>query len=345
MKKRYWLGIAVSVVLIYLFLRSLEMASVAQAFRDADLRFLVPAIAFYFSGVLVRAVRWAVLLKGIQRIDLKRLFAVLVVGYTANDILPFRAGEAVRVFMLWRKERIEPGATVATILVERVFDGLALTGFLVVGALFVQLDDSLLWLTRIAGVLFLAAVIGVLGLALAPGFTLRVTAFFLTPFPARFRDLALRIIRSFEDGLGILRSWRETLLVLGLSVAAWLLEAGVYYVLMFSFSFPPLYSAAILGTAVASLASMVPSSPGYVGTFDVGLLQVLHGTFGVDVSHAAAYTGLVHAALIVPVTILGLFFVWREGLSLRRITSREAYGVSAPPDSANASEVAPRSLP
>jgi glycosyltransferase 2 family protein len=345
MKKRYWLGIAVSILLVFLLFRSVQLTSVLQAFREANLLYLLPALVLYFVGVLARAARWQLLLSPVQRLGLRRLYLVLVVGYMANDILPLRAGEAVRAYMLWQKERIPPGATVATILVERIFDGLALTGFLVIGAMMIQLDDSLVWLTRVAGTVFVVGVLAVVALAVAPQFTMRIAAAVLSPLPGRFSDLALRVMRSFEDGLRILRSGSETAIVLFLSVAAWLLEASMYYMLMFSFSFQPRYIAAVLGTAVANLASMIPSSPGYVGTFDVGLLNVLSGTFRVDASHAAAYTALVHAALIGPVTLLGIFFVWREGLSLRRLAAGNEYDRAAGADANDNTEaVARRSI-
>ena len=346
MKKRYWLGIMVSAVLVIVLLTRVDLSAVGRAFRDADLRYLLPAILLYFLGVIPRAFRWRLLLRPVQEIGIGRLFQVLVVGFMANDILPFRAGEAVRAFMLWEKERVAPGATIATILVERIFDGLALTGFLAAGALFIQLDDSLTWMTRVAGLIFVAAALVVFGLAVAPRATIGVAQFFLRPLPARFGLLVIRIIRSFEDGLKVLRSGRDTALVLVLSVMAWGLEAGMYYALMHSFAFQPSYAAAVLGTAVANVASMVPSTPGYVGTFDAGLQAVLTGQFLVDSSEALAYTTLVHATLILPVVALGLLFVWREGLSLKRITSREAYDkatLGKPAERAEAT--APRTLP
>jgi uncharacterized protein (TIRG00374 family) len=206
-------------------------------------------------------------------------------------------------------------------------------------------DDSLMWLTRVAAVVFLAAVFAVLGLALAPKLTLRFAETAFRPFPPRLSSMAIKVIRTFEDGLRVLRSARDTALVLALSVVAWCVEAGMYYCLMQGFSFRPSYAAAVLGTAVANLASMVPSTPGYVGTFDAGLQAVLTGTFLVDASEALAYTTLVHAALILPVVALGLFFVWREGLSLRQITSTESYRDMASSERAEGNENAvPRPL-
>ncbi len=321
MKKRYWLGIAVSLVLVYLMARSVELASVGRAFQQADFAFVLPALALYFGGVLVRTLRWGVLLRPVQRLRVRRLFVVLVVGFMANDLLPLRAGEAARAYLLWSKERLDPAATVATIVVERILDGLVLTGFLVGASLLVSLDGWLTQLAWIAGVVFLGAVVVVVGLAVVPKQLLALVDLAMRPLPARLGQIARRILQGFVEGLSTLRDLRLATAAVVLSVLAWGLEAGMYYVLMFSFPLPQRYLGALLGTAVANLASMVPSSPGYVGTFDAGLLAVLVGSFKADQSIATAYTALVHAALVLPVTLLGLFFLWREGLSLRRLAS------------------------
>ncbi len=342
MKKRYWLGIAVTLLLVYLMVRSVELASVAQAFREADFAFLLPAVLLYFAGVFVRTLRWAVLLRPVQRLGLRRLFRVLVIGFMANDILPLRAGEAVRAYLLWRKERLVPAATVGTIVVERILDGLVLTGFLVASGLLIRLDSWLTQLAWVAAAVFVLAVGGVVALAVAPGPLLAFLEKLLLPLPARLRNLGLGVVKGFVEGLAILRSARDGVAVVGLSLVAWVLEAGMYFVLMFSFPFPPRYLAAILGTSVANLGTMVPSSPGYVGTFDVPLTGVLVGTFRVDLSLAAGYTLLVHAALVLPVTLLGLFFLWREGLSLRRIASGRVPVSEDPEDPSDRHEVAPR---
>jgi glycosyltransferase 2 family protein len=321
MRKRYWLGIVISALLLYLTFRSVEMASVASALRQADLTFLIPALALYFMGVFVRTVRWFLLMRPVQRIGLGRLFVVVVVGYAANNLLPFRAGEAVRAFMLWKRERIPPGTTIGTIVVERIFDGLALTGFLVLVGILLPLDS---WLARVAwaaGIAFVVAVIVVFAITAAPARFLRISRAVLRPFPGRVRDLGFKLSSTFIGGLGVLRSARSTLLVGALSLVAWTLEAGMYFALMFSFPFSAGFLAAILGTAAANLGTMIPSAPGYIGTFDLLLSSALIGTFAIEASIATSYTLLVHAALIVPVSILGLVFLWREGLSLRRVSA------------------------
>ncbi|MGE5619265.1 MAG: lysylphosphatidylglycerol synthase transmembrane domain-containing protein [Sphingomonadaceae bacterium] len=342
MKKRYWFGIAVSALLVYLMARSVELASVARAFAEADYAFVLPAVALYFAGVVVRTTRWWVLLGPVRRPSLRRLFVVQVMGFMANDILPLRAGEAVRAYVLWRKERLDPSTTVATIVVERILDGLVLTGFLIVAGLLMPLESWLTQLAWVASAAFVAAVAVVVALGVVPGPVVALVSLLVSPLPRRVGELGVGMARRFVEGLGVVKRGSDAAAVVGLSVVAWLLEAGMYYVLMFSFPFQPQLLASVLGAAAANLGTMVPSSPGYVGTFDVPLSAVLVGTFHVDLSTAAGYTLLVHATLILPVTLLGLLFAWREGLSLRRIATERVTASGDEGDPPDGPEVAPR---
>lgn len=316
MRKRYWLSLGISAVLLFLLLKAVDVGQVAAAVSSANFVFLLPALALYFGGVALRALRWRLLLRPVKQVGFRRTFVLVVIGFMANDLLPFRAGEGVRAFMLWKKEQLEPGATLATITVERIFDGLALVSFLLVVGLAMPLEGWVTQIGAVAGVVFLAGIGGVLAMVLAPTVLERLAAGLLAPAPARLRGILLRLLRTFVDGLSVLRNPRQLLAVGALSLGAWLLEAGMYYAIMYSFPLAPSYLAALLGTAVANLGSMVPSSPGYVGTFDVPLAAVLVGTFQVDPSVAAGYTLLVHLALVAPVSLLGLLYTWREGLSL-----------------------------
>ena len=342
MKKQYLFGLAISVLLLFLMFRSLELASVGRVLAEADFIYAIPALAFFFLGVLIRTVRWGFLIRPIRQIKVRRLFVIMVIGFMANNILPLRAGEAVRTYMMWKNERLEPASTLATIVVERVFDGLTLTGFLVVASLLIPLDSWLSQLAWVASLVFLIAVLFVFALTIAPIKITAVISAMLTPIPHGFRQMALRLLASFVDGLAILRSGRDTATVAVLSVIAWLMEATMYYILMFSFPFNAQYIASILGTAVANLGTMVPSSPGYVGTFDLPLSAVMVGTFDINPYIAASYTLLVHAVLVLPVVLLGLFFVWKDGLSLAKLTSREGYQQPIAEETSDRPKIAPR---
>ena len=120
---------------------------------------------------------------------------------------------------------------------------------------------------------------------------------------------------AFLDGLGILRSREDLILVCLTSVAAWVLEASVYALISVSFGLGLSPAAILLVTAVANLATLVPSSPGYVGAFEAGVVLALAGAVGIQHDLALSYAIAVHAVLYIPVTLLGLYFWGRESLS------------------------------
>ena len=123
------IGVIISALLLWLALRTIDFREVGAAFGTANYALLVPALALYFAGVAVRAARWRVLLAPLREVAVGRLFPIVVIGYMANDILPARLGEVVRVDVLRRREGVSRAAALATVLIERIFDGLCLLIF------------------------------------------------------------------------------------------------------------------------------------------------------------------------------------------------------------------------
>ncbi|MCL5961132.1 MAG: flippase-like domain-containing protein, partial [Chloroflexi bacterium] len=120
---KFWLGLAVSCVFLYLAFRGQDFGQIGRAIRKANYVYVLPALAAYFAGIWIRAMRWRYLLSPVADRPARRLFPVVVIGYMANDILPVRMGELVRAYVLGEREQISKSATLATILVERIFDG------------------------------------------------------------------------------------------------------------------------------------------------------------------------------------------------------------------------------
>ncbi|MDQ6602195.1 MAG: flippase-like domain-containing protein, partial [Chloroflexota bacterium] len=118
---KFWIGIAISVVFLYLALRGQDFGALWRAMREASYVWLIPAIGCYFVGVVIRTYRWHILLRSTANIPMRRLWPVIVIGYMANNILPLRAGELVRTYVLSEREKVSRSATLATIVVERVF--------------------------------------------------------------------------------------------------------------------------------------------------------------------------------------------------------------------------------
>lgn len=324
MVRRAVIGVLVSAAFLFVLLRSIDLDALLRALLEADFSVLIPALALFFCGVWLRSLRWGYLLQPVQRVPAGSLFRTMVIGFTVNNLMPVRLGEVARALLLARWHGTPISATLGTIFVERFFDGLALCAFLVAGLwLLPDTAGHASWLVTIAqlsGVVFIVAVAGAWVMAMWPERFLRLASIVIRLAPARLQQRIRDVLLGFISGLRSLRHSHLVLRVLGLSVAAWALEASMYYVIMLGFHLqvPPV--AALLGAATANLGTMIPSSPGYLGTFDLPLQAVLTGVFGVAPAQATSYTLAVHAALIIPVVLLGLVFLARADLSLGQLS-------------------------
>ena len=138
--RRIWLGIAITALFVALGLVRLDLGETWSAAAAANYAYLVPAIAVYFVSLYVRSYRWRYLLQPFAAVHSWRLYPVILVGYMANTLLPVRLGELARSYYLSVREPVRGSTALATILVERVFDGLTLLVFLAVAALFLPIE-------------------------------------------------------------------------------------------------------------------------------------------------------------------------------------------------------------
>jgi uncharacterized membrane protein YbhN (UPF0104 family) len=221
-----------------------------------------------------------------------------------------------------RSHGVRAAATIGSIVVERVLDGLMLCLILLGGLLSLPLEDWMRQGVIIAATAFGIGTLGVFVAALAPRFILRVAEIALRPAPVRIQQLLLTHGAAFLNGFSALGRWSVLLPVLGLSVACWLTEASVYWFLLAAFTIPAGYEAALLGMSAANLATIIPSSPGYVGTFHLPLQSILITGYGVNQAEATAYAIVTHAVLVLPIAVLGTALLAREGLSLAAVQQR-----------------------
>jgi len=126
---QFWLALAVSVLFLLFLVYQVDLGEIRSALGDANYLFVVPAVALYFVAVYFRAVRWRFLLSPLRLIPVRRLYPVIVIGYMANNVLPARLGELVRSYYLARREQFNTSSALATVAVERVYDGVTLLAF------------------------------------------------------------------------------------------------------------------------------------------------------------------------------------------------------------------------
>jgi len=320
---RVWLGFGISFVFLYFAVRGQNFERIGQALREASYIWLVPALLAYFLGVVVRSFRWHYLLRSIQDIAPRRIFPVVTIGFMANNVLPFRAGEVVRAYALSARYGVRKSAALATIAVERIFDGMTMLLFMLVASLSIALTSDLRAVAIIATILFPLLTIMLVLFVFVPSLRELAITLSVRLMPGRVSSRVEQMAQSFFEGLGILKR-RQDLISVGLaSLLAWLLEATMYLLIAEGFSLHVSPLAILMVTAVANLATLIPSSPGYVGPFETGVLLVLNGALGIERELALSYAIVVHAALYFPITLLGLVYWWRESLSWREVRRSE----------------------
>lgn len=324
---RVWLGLLVSAAFLVVAFRGQDLGRIRHALAQVNYWYLLPALACYFTGVAIRAVRWSILLRPVARLRGRQVFPVVVVGYMANNVLPLRSGELIRSYALGRRFGVPKTAALATIAVERLFDGLTMLGFMLVAATVVSVTRELRHLAIIAFALFAVLLIGLAVFTLGGTLRDRLLQLALGPLPAPLADRVERVAESFLSGLGVLRRRGDLALVAATSVLAWLCEAAMYWTVARGFGHELTSAmgigAVLLTTGVANLATLIPSSPGYVGPFEAGIGLVVNGALGVAKPLALSYAIVLHAALYFPITVWGLIEWGRQHLSLRQARAAE----------------------
>lgn len=318
---QFWLGLLVSAAFLYMALRGLSLAEVWYHVRTAGYWWLLPGVAIYFFGVWARTWRWHYMLRPLKSISLMRLFPVVCIGYMGNNIFPARIGELLRAYVLRETEEVAISASLATILVERIFDGVTMLIFVFIG---LPLAPSIPGDWRRFVIVFSLLFFGALGffffLASSPRRARAGYSFVIDRvLPERLRSPVRGFADRFMEGLEFLRSPGDVLMIFVTSLVVWLAETGKYWFVMHAFDFEVSFFVLMLMNGVVNLFTTIPSAPGYVGTFDEPGIEILKA-FGVEGAIAAAYTLVLHAALWLPITLLGFYYMWRMSLSWRELS-------------------------
>ena len=343
---KFLLALGVSLALLLLLLYRVNIGDLADALTKANYLYVIPAIPIYFLAVYFRAVRWRFLLTPLSVFPASRLYPVVIIGYMANNVLPARLGELVRSYYLARRERgVNASSALATIAVERVYDGLTLLSWAAVAAPVLLLlgefegtgsASRATWviLAALTASLFVGALAFLTCLAVFPR-TMEIFDRLLLVVPERIRPKISQLIHTFVEGLLILSSPRKHLTLFLLSMPVWALEASMYLLISYSFgidshfgSIGVLLLVVLLLTATSNLATSLPISIGGIGTFEVVAQQTLIA-LGIDETPAGAYAIFLHViALWLPVNLAGLAIMWKQNLSLSRLAGEGQMGSS-----------------
>lgn len=316
-------GILVSIICSWLFARKIEWSSLGEAFREAKYIYIFPTVIILFIAHYIRAIRWEVLLSPIKRVSVLNLFSANMIGFMANNVLPARLGEVIRPIMIARKEKIKVSTSLATVAIERVFD---ILGVIVIASLlfcFLPSDNEtnsqavILQLKKWSAIMAFLGICAITTLFLLSLYPKRAGAVFeklLFVFPHHLRDKLVNMLHSFISGLQVFDHKTKLLWAGALSIVIWLLNAASIYVLCYSFDIGLSFAGSCFVAVCLALAVALPQAPGFIGVFHIATQKSLD-VFGIDLSSAQSFAILLWAINFVPITITGLLFLWREGIS------------------------------
>ena len=335
---RLVLGVALAVILLGLFFRGMDWEALGRALREAHLLPLLGVSAVTVVVYTVRAWRWGFLLAPLGRVRFIDLFSATYVGFASGLLVP-RAQEIIRPWLISRRYPIPLSAGFATVILERLID---LITVLLLFALYLfvlptpsmEAGGSLMGVIKIGGAVTGAVAVAILGVLLAlhtwSDRVLAVLERLLAHAPRWLAAPLGRILRAFSEGLAVLRAPASHLAaIFAQSVLLWLVIGLAFHLNHRAFSLDLPFQTTILLIAFLVVGVAIPT-PGMVGGFHAFYLLALHQVYGVDRATAAAAGITAHAFTNLPILVLGLALMGREGLSLGRVAAVADEDTSAP---------------
>jgi uncharacterized protein (TIRG00374 family) len=317
-------GILISVIAVWFSMRDVDPGAVWQALRGANYLGFVAAVATTLIGFWLRALRWRSLIATPQPLSLDSLFSATMIGFMANNVLPLRLGEFVRPWALARRVGLSRSTLFGTVVVERAVDMITLLAILGIALLVhpISADTEAGRMVQAgAGVLVTACVVltvFVVALERQPRLAHAAVGALTSPLPERIRERVAQMLNSFVAGLGLFHDLRRLVwvfllsflmfgvVVLGLQASMWAL--GIHL---------PWYAGLIM-LVITAIGIMVPAAPGYIGTMNVACIAGL-ALLRVGKDLAVPFSWFYWASQWAPVTLVGLYYLQREGLSLRTL--------------------------
>lgn len=321
------LGLAVTAIALWYVLRGEDFGQIWSQIRQGDPLLLFAAVAVATFGFLIRALRWKILLAPVKAdTRLHSRFAAVSIGFMANNILPARVGEFARAYSFSRLEPVSASAAFGSLVVERFLDGVVLLLLLIVPVMLPSFPatDAL---SSGMGALVLRGGIAVVGVVMA-------TLVSMAIWPRAFLSLAERgsaflpravarpvvdALASLLDAIAVLRSPRLLALAFIWTLGFWLFHGISFWLAMLAFGIDTGLVSAWFTEAVVGFGVAIPSAPGFFGTFHASAEFALTSVYGVESSRALAFAFGYHFGGWIPITLIGLWYAWRLGLSLDEV--------------------------
>ncbi|HEX7085154.1 MAG TPA: lysylphosphatidylglycerol synthase transmembrane domain-containing protein [Vicinamibacterales bacterium] len=312
--------------LMALFLRNTDLRQVGVEMAGAARAPLVLALLLTGCTYALRALRWQYLLLPIGHVRFTSALTTTLIGFAATALLPARAGELLRPYMLARKEGLSATATFATIIVERLLDTLTVlvlfAAYLLVFDPGTRTDEATFGQVKLGGALAAGACLAALALLFVisgkPALLARADAVLMRVLPDWLAARLSRLLRTFAEGLGIVRQPRRLCAALVLSVPLWLSIAGGIWLVTHAFGIAMPFAGSFVLLALLVVGVAVPT-PGAIGGFHYFYRLGVTGFFDAPGNSAVGAAIVLHAISFVPVAVAGVLLLAHEGMSLTRL--------------------------
>jgi uncharacterized protein (TIRG00374 family) len=326
------LGLGISALLLWWVFRGEDLGAIWAGIRDARWGYLVAAVGVATFGFAIRAARWGILLTPIAPgIGFRPRFAATCIGFAANNLLPARIGEFARAFALSKVSQASASGAFGSLVVERLLDAVAILGLLVVAVLAPTFPSD----ATIAGqpigraMQSVMVVLGVLLviLILMLLFPKRIVAIMEKVLYAVLPDSVARLLvdttRAFLDGLTVLQNPKLLFLSLVWSFGFWTWHSWSFWLAFRAFGIEADFVAALFLNAVIAIGVAVPSAPGFIGTFHAAAKVGLSEVYGIADAPTLSFAFGYHLGGFIPVTVMGLYYAWRIGMSFGEVERSE----------------------
>jgi hypothetical protein len=312
------LGVAISAALVWYAFRKTPFSEVWGIIAAVRVAPVILAVVLATVPFALRVPRWKLLLRHDDGRPIATLpmWRAVAMGFAANNVLPLRAGEILRVAAISRLAPVSFAAALSSVAVERVIDGLVAVSLLGLGLVSSHLETSsgMGAKAETIGIACLVVIVAAIAAAWRREDAIRLMTRLLPSgrFATRLTEFADHVLR----GLSALRDPRRAVPVILWSVAIWMVNGAAFYVMFKAFGFDVPFAGALVVQGAAMIGIAVPSTPGFVGVLETAIYGALL-LYGVDQAHGLAYGILYHVTTFVPITLLGAFAAINTGTKFR----------------------------
>ncbi len=331
-KKHLLIGLLIAIAALYYTFRNVSFIKLKDALSSVDYIYVIFTLFLITLSFIIRAIRWGYLIRSVKDVSTTNLFSPLMIGFMGN-MLPARAGEFIRAYLLGKKENIGFSASFATIFIERLFDMVII--LLMLGGVLLLEPDILVnsidienerlismimkfgWLSLGGCVLIILFSYSLLYYNVQ---VMKLIGLLIKPISEGIRIKIIRFIDSFTEGLKILKDIKGLTIVSILSVGVWIANILSYYPLYLAMDLNhlPLVSLIILVVIICIFIAILPT-PGFIGPYNAACVVALHDIYKVSESIAAGFGIVAWSANAGTIIVLGLFFILKDNIALKEI--------------------------